>query len=156
APILNALHILSGPGTDAEAFDYARGVVARQVQHLVRLGDDLLDVSRIMRGKGELRRGPVELADVGARAVETSRALLGGRRQRLEVSLPPVPVRLEADPVRLAQVLANLLNNAAKYTPEGGHVWLSAEAADGWATLRVRDDGIGIAPEMLPRVFDLF
>jgi CheY-like chemotaxis protein len=131
-------------------------VVERQVQHLSRLVDDLLDVSRFTRGKITLRKEPTDLAAVVARAVEIARSAVEGRRQELSVLHSSEPLRVEADPVRLAQVLGNLLNNAAKYTPEGGRIWLTAGREDGEAVLRVRDTGIGIRADMLPRVFDLF
>src|SRR5262249_54370204 len=118
--------------------------------------DDLLDVSRITRGKVTLQKEPVDLAAVVARAVEISRPLIDARRHELAVILPPEPVRLEADPTRLAQVVANLLNNAAKYTEERGHIWLTVERDGGEAVVRVRDSGVGIPAEMLAQVFDLF
>jgi PAS domain S-box-containing protein len=135
---------------------WAQGVVGRQVRHLARLVDDLMDLGRINRGDIRLRPERVELAEVVERAVEISRPHLAARRQELSEALPAGPVWLEADGDRLAQVLANLLNNAAKYTPEGGHIWLAAEAREGEVAIRVRDNGMGIAPEMLPHVFDLF
>jgi PAS domain S-box-containing protein len=183
APVQNAVHILQLVGRDEPNCRWATEVIGRQVQHLARLVDDLLDVSRVTRGKVELRKEPVELAAVLGRAVETSRPLLDARRHDLAVSLPPGPVRLEADPTRLAQVVSNLLNNAAKYTPEGGRVWLTARTvvssqrsvvsgqrpAVGQASslttdhyplttveVRVRDSGEGISRELLPHVFDLF
>jgi signal transduction histidine kinase len=118
--------------------------------------DDLLDASRIRQGKIQLQKQAVELAGVVAGAVEMSRPLIVARKQALSVALPPAPVWLEADPTRLAQVVTNLLNNAAKYTEAGGHIWLTAERNANEAVLRVEDDGIGIAPEVLPRVFELF
>jgi CheY-like chemotaxis protein len=117
------------PQVDARLIESARQLMERQVQQMVRLVDDLLDVSRITRGKIQLRKEPVELATVVARALETSRPLVNARKQELTVSLPPEPVWLEADLTRLAQVVSNLLNNAAKYTGEGGHIWLEAELA---------------------------
>ena len=131
-------------------------MMERQVQHLVRLVDDLLDVSRITRGKIELRRERVELATVVARAVETVRPLIDA--QGHELTRPPAArvAALDADPVRLAQVVGNLLTNAAKYTEPGGRIWLTAERDGDEAVLRVRDTGIGIAPDMLPRIFELF
>ena len=126
------------------------------MQQLTRLVDDLLDVSRITRGKVNLQREPVDLAAVVARAVEVSRPLIDARRHELAVTLPPEPVRLEADATRLAQVVANLLNNAAKYTEERGHIWLTVERDGGEAVVRVRDTGVGIPAEMLAQVFDLF
>jgi signal transduction histidine kinase/PleD family two-component response regulator len=156
APILNALHILRLSGTDSEDAEKARETAERQVRHMVRLVDDLLDVSRITRGKIELRKEPVELAGVVARAVESSRPLLDGRSHRLEVSAVPEGVWVEADPTRLEQILANLLNNAAKYTEPGGRIWLTARQDNGAVEVRVKDTGIGLAPDMLPRVFEPF
>jgi PAS domain S-box-containing protein len=165
APIANAVQVLKQAGHDDPQCTWARGVIARQAQHLTRLIDDLLDVSRVTRGKVQLRTEPVELRAVLDRAVETSRPLIDARRHELTVSLPPAPMRVEADPTRLAQVVSNLLNNAAKYTPEGGRIWLSAEpgsapagpaGGNGGVVVRVRDTGAGIAPDFLPHVFDLF
>jgi signal transduction histidine kinase/DNA-binding response OmpR family regulator len=156
APILNALHILRLSGTDADDAEKARETAERQVRHMVRLVDDLLDVSRITRGKIELRKEPVELAGVVARAVESTRPLVDSRSHQLEVSAVPDGVWVEADPTRLEQVLANLLNNAAKYTEPGGRIWLTARQDDGAVEVRVKDTGIGLAPEMLPRVFEPF
>jgi PAS domain S-box-containing protein len=156
APIRNALHIMKQPAADAAMMQQVRNMAERQVQHMARLLDDLLDVSRISRGKIELRREPVDVAAIINRTVEAIRPLIEQRRHELTVALPAGPLRVEADPTRLEQVLTNLLNNAAKYTDPGGHIWLSAGQEEGMAVLRVRDTGIGIAPEMLPRVFDLF
>jgi CheY-like chemotaxis protein len=118
--------------------------------------DDLLEVSRIGRGKISLQKAPVDLGKVVATAVETSRPLIEAHRHKLTVSLPDRPVRVEADAARLAQVLSNLLNNAAKYTEDGGRIELIAERVNEEAVLRVRDNGVGIAPEILPQVFDMF
>jgi CheY-like chemotaxis protein/two-component sensor histidine kinase len=115
-----------------------------------------MEVSRITRGKIDLRKERVELATVVQSAVETSRPLIERARHSLTVTLPPEPLAVEADPVRLAQVIANLLNNAAKYTEEEGHIQLTAAAEGDKAVVSVRDDGLGIPPNMLPRVFDLF
>ncbi len=156
APIRNAARVLEARGKDDPEVRWAREVVDRQAQQLTRLVDDLLDLTRVARGKVQLRVGPIELAGVVARAVEASRPLVEERRHRLEVALPPQPLRLEADPARLQQVLANLLNNAAKYTEPGGRIELAAAREDGDVVVRVRDTGIGIAPAMLPRVFGLF
>ena len=132
-------------------------MMERQVQVMARLVDDLLDVSRITRGKIELRKEPVELRAVVARAVETARPLIEARGHDLTVDLPPETAARGGRPVRLAQVVANLLNNAAKYTEPGGRIRLTAGAARAAKiVLRVRDTGIGIAPDMLPHVFDLF
>src|SRR5439155_17408797 len=133
-----------------------RDVIDRQVQLLVRLVDDLLDVARITRGQIHLRTQPVDMAEVAARAVETSRPLIDARRHTLEVALPDEPAWVEGDPARLAQVLANLLNNAAKYTEEGGRIKLRVERRGDAVVASVRDTGVGLPPEMPASVFDLF
>ena len=156
APIRNSLQILKMPRVDAATVERSRDMMERQVHHLVRLVDDLLDVSRVMRGKIELRRERVELATVVARAVETVQPLIEAQGHELSVRLPPESLLLDADPVRLAQVVGNLLTNAAKYTEPNGRIWLTAERDGDEAVLRVRDNGIGIAPDMLPRIFELF
>jgi signal transduction histidine kinase/CheY-like chemotaxis protein len=156
APIRNALEIMRMAGTTGPLVEPARQVIERQVQQVVRLVDDLLDVSRITRGQIELRRTPMELAAVLAQALETSRPHLDARRHQLTVSLPAEPVYLDADPTRLAQVFSNLLNNAAKFTEEGGRVELTAQQQDQEVVVRVRDTGIGMTEEMLTRAFDLF
>jgi signal transduction histidine kinase len=156
APVRNALQIMRLAGDDPVAAEQARDMIERQVQQMVRLVDDLLDISRITRGKVALKTERVGLSSVVADAVETSRPLIEAARHELTVSLPADPIELEADPTRLAQVLSNLLNNAAKYTDPGGRIRLSAGREVGGVTVRVRDTGIGIAPEMLPRIFDLF
>ncbi len=131
-------------------------MMERQMRHMVRLVDDLLDVSRITRGKMELRKQRVDLAAVVGTAVETSRPLVEAAGHHLTVTLPPQPVFVDGDPVRLAQVFANLLNNAAKYTDRGGKIWLSAERQGSDAVVSVRDTGLGIPREMLGKVFELF
>jgi PAS domain S-box-containing protein len=156
APVLNALHLLTMPGADAAVVGRARDVMKRQVHHLVRLVDDLLDVSRIMRGKIELRKEPVDLADVVARAVEAAQPVIESRGQELTVRLPPEPVRLEADPVRLAQVVGNLLNDSAKFTAGAGRIELTAAREGEEVVVRVRDTGVGIPTDLLPQVFDAF
>ena len=156
APIRNAVHYLGMEGLKEPDVRKAREVIARQVTVMVRLIDDLLDVSRISRNVLDMRKQRVELAAVVESAVESSRPLIQQCGHELTVDLPPQPIHLDADPVRLAQVFLNLLNNAAKYTERGGHIWLTAERAGSDAVVSVRDDGIGIAGDMLSRVFDLF
>jgi signal transduction histidine kinase/DNA-binding response OmpR family regulator len=156
APVRNAVQVLLSEGTSPRQQQWSKEVIARQVQQMVRMVDDLLDVSRITRGKITLRTEAVDLAAVVADAVETSRPVIDQRRQELTVSLPSEPVRAEGDATRLAQVVANLLNNAAKYTEEGGRIWLSMERAAGEVIVRIRDTGMGIAPEMLSRIFEPF
>jgi len=156
APIRNALHIMKQAGADAAVLARVREMMERQVQHMTRMVDDLLDVSRITRGKIELRKEIVGLASVVKRTVEATRPLIEDRQQTLTMDLPPDLVRLEADPTRLEQVLANLLNNAAKYTDHGGRIGLSARQEGGELVLRVRDTGVGIAPDMLARIFEPF
>ena len=156
APISNALYILGLQPSQSATADQARAMMERQVQHMVRLVDDLLDVSRIMRGKIELQKETIHLNDVVGRAIETVQPLIDGLGHRLEVSLPDPQVRVDVDPIRMSQVLANLLNNAAKYTERGGRIWLDGEQRNGDVLLRVRDNGIGIEAGMLRQVFDLF
>jgi PAS domain S-box-containing protein len=156
APIRNALEILGLKDVAAPAAVEARELMVRQLAHLVRLVDDLLEVSRITHGKIELRREPVELASVIESAVETVRPLVDAARQRLEVSLPAEPLWLEGDPIRLSQIFGNLLNNATKYTDAGQEIRLEAKPFDGGVLVSVKDKGVGIPAELLPRLFDMF
>jgi PAS domain S-box-containing protein len=156
APIRNGLVVLGQRAGDDPATRRVLAMMERQVAHAVRLIDDLLDVSRVRRGRIELRRERVALADVVARALEEARAGLEERRHRVEVVVAPEPLALDADPVRLQQIVTNLLTNAAKYTPPGGRVALWAGREAERAVVRVRDNGIGIRPEMLGRIFELF
>ncbi len=155
APIRNAVTLLQGDAS-APLREQACAILDRQVDHMIRLVDDLLDIARISRGSIGLQKRPVALSAVVESAVETSRPLIEERGHRLTLALPEAPVVLSADPVRLAQVIANLINNAAKYTPRGGRIALSAGSGAGQVTVAVEDNGIGIAPESLPRVFDMF
>jgi len=152
APIRTGLDLLSLAGADAEIVAPMR----RQVVHLAHLVDDLLDVARITRGSIDLRMQEADVQKIVAEAVETSRPLVEARGHELAVSLPPEPLRVSGDPVRLTQVLTNLVNNAAKYTPDGGSISVAAEADGDEVVVRVCDTGAGIAREMLARVFDLF
>jgi len=156
APIRNAVKILMAKGPPDPELQWARGVIDRQVQHMARLLEDLLDVSRISRNSLELRMERVNLAAVVEAAVETSGPVIDAGRHQLTVTLPPKPIHLQADAVRLAQVFANLLNNAAKYSEECGHIRLSAERQGSDVVVSVKDSGIGIAAEMLPRIFAIF
>jgi len=140
---------------DGDTLGEERAIIERQVDHMVRLVDDLLDVSRITRGMVSLDRSRVDLRQVLDRAIELASPLLERHAHRLSVDLQP-DLAVDGDPVRLAQVFANLLTNAAKYTPRGGVITIVGERSAGRACVRVRDTGIGIAPAMLPRVFDQF
>ncbi|HWJ05447.1 MAG TPA: PAS domain-containing protein [Steroidobacteraceae bacterium] len=157
APIRNAVRLLGSGGDAPIDTTWARDVIERQVSHMARLLDDLLDISRISLGRVELQSGRVTLASVVDMAIETSHPAIERGRHRLVVQLPGQPVWLQADAVRLAQVLSNLLNNAAKYTEPGGHIRLEAVLrASNEVVITVSDDGIGIAPEQLARVFEMF
>ncbi len=156
SPLRNASHMLMQGDTQDPKIVWSRGVIARQLKHLIRLVDDLLDVSRIARGKIVLLSEPVKVADVLAAAVETVQPLLEQKRQQLAIQEPDDELTVRGDPVRLAQVVGNLLHNAAKYTGEGGSISLAAWSRDGRAEIVVRDSGIGIAPDAMPRIFELF
>jgi PAS domain S-box-containing protein len=154
APILTAAQLMRLRGDVATPRE--REIILRQAQHLVRLVDDLLDVSRVARGKVKLTKKPMELAIVVAQAVEATGPLLEQRRHELHMSVPSKGLRIEADEVRLTQVVSNLLTNAARYTPPGGRIDLMAAREDDDVILRVRDNGVGIDPVLLPQVFDMF
>jgi signal transduction histidine kinase len=156
APIRSAVAVLRRFAEDGSDARRAHDVIDRQVSHLARLVDDLLDVSRITRGKIDMKMATLDVATVIDTAVETSRPQLEALSHELHVQLPDAPLFVNADHARLAQILSNLLNNAAKFTPRGGTIWLSALSEGDEAVFRVRDTGIGIPPEMLERVFDLF
>ncbi len=156
APLRNGLQVMRLAEGEPDAVAEARDMMERQLGHMVRLIDDLLDVSRISRNKMELRRGRVPLADVVRCAVETARPAIDEAGHDLAVSLPPEPVFLDADLTRLAQVFGNLLTNSAKYTPPGGRIRLTAERRGADAFVSVRDNGIGIPAESLPTIFDMF
>jgi signal transduction histidine kinase len=154
APIATALHVMRL--RDRGALESERAVIERQLRHMTRLVDDLLDVSRIARGKIVLQRERLELADVVRDAVETASPLLEQLGHHLAIDVPARGLLVEGDRLRLAQVVANLLNNAAKYTPSSGRIELTGRRDGDGVTLAVRDNGVGIAPDMLPHVFDLF
>ncbi|MGH7287549.1 MAG: hybrid sensor histidine kinase/response regulator, partial [Myxococcota bacterium] len=156
APIRNSVHILRATSRGEPVVEHVGEVIERQVNQMVRLVDDLLEVSRITRGTIDLRREQVDLAGTLASAVETSMPLIEQSGQRLDVALPAEPLTVEGDSVRLTQVFANLLNNAAKYTAAGGKIQLNAARVGDRIEVAVRDTGRGIPVEMLPRVFEMF
>lgn len=156
APIMNAVALLRGGESEPERVAWSREVIGRHVGHMARLLDDLLDVSRVSRGRLRLRAEPVDLSDVVRYAVEASQPLIEAGRHNLTLALPGQPIQLEADPTRLAQVFSNLLNNAARYSETGSAIQLSAERQGGEAVVRVVDHGIGISETMLPRIFEAF
>jgi len=156
APIRNSLHILEMAGQSEPGIEYVREMMERQVNHMVRLVDDLMEVSRITRGKIELRRERIDVMDVIRTAIDTSRPIIDRGGHDLTLAIPSEPLTLEADPVRLAQVFSNLLNNAAKYTETPSEIRLTVRRQGKEAVISIRDYGIGIAREMLPRVFEMF
>jgi PAS domain S-box-containing protein len=156
APIRNAIDLLQSLGDTEPDSVLARNIIDRQSAQLARLVDDLLDVSRITRGKISLRLEPVDAREIVERGVESSRPFLDARRHHLELDLPAHAAMVQGDLARLSQVMLNLLNNAAKYTPPGGHIHVAVATAGGECVLRVRDDGMGIHAELMPRIFDLF
>jgi two-component system, sensor histidine kinase len=156
APILSAMQVIRRHPDNDEVVQRAREVVERQVRHQARLLDDLLDVSRITRGRIRLRKAPVDVRSALAAAVEETRPLIDARSHTLTVVLPDAPLRVEADPTRLMQIVTNLLDNAAKYTNPGGQIELVAQRDGGHLVLRVRDTGVGIPPDMQGRIFELF
>ncbi|HEV3343318.1 MAG TPA: PAS domain-containing protein [Pirellulales bacterium] len=156
AAIRNAHYVMKSPGADETILPQVREIAERQVDHMARLLDDLLDVARISRGRIELRKEALDAGALADHTVEAIRPLVEARKHELTVSVPDEPAWVEADPTRLEQILNNLLNNAAKYTDPGGRIHLAVECEGGEVALRVGDTGVGIAPEMLPRIFDPF
>jgi len=156
APIRNAVQLLHDADGDPRIRAMARGILERQTRHTARLVDDLLDLSRITQGAISLAKRDIALTEAIEAALETSRPHLEAAGHALHVQLPDEALAVHADPVRLAQVIANLLNNAGKYTPRGGRIELEARSENGAAVVCVRDNGRGIAADMLPRVFDMF
>ena len=154
--IFNSLHVLRLEDTGNPLQQKAKGVIERQVGQLAHLVDDLLEVSRVITGRIRLHQERLEMRGIVERAIESARPLIDRRKHELSVSLPAEPIWLQGDPTRLEQVFVNLLNNAAKYTDEGGAIRISAQQASGEVVLCVRDNGVGIAPDLLPRIFDLF
>lgn len=156
APIMNAVHVMRSIPMENPILQQSLSMIERQMRQMVRLVDDLLDMARITRGKVKLRKEPVELSVLVERSVETVRPLAQERRHKMIVNLPPDPVWLEADPVRIEQVLVNLLTNAVKYTEPGGQIWVTMVREDDYGVVRVKDTGVGIPQELLTKVFDLF
>ena len=156
APIRNAVEIMRAIGFKEPRLDWARDIIDRQVTHMTRLVDDLLEVSRITRGKVALIVKTLNLSDVVNQAVELSRPLIDSRKHTLAVQLPSLPIWTRGDLTRLTQVVANLLDNAAKYTPKGGHIALKLTSQEGEAVISVADTGQGIAPDLLPHLFEPF
>jgi two-component system CheB/CheR fusion protein len=156
APLRAVLETLPRRKLDGDGLDRVYAMMERQVGHLTRLVDDLLDVSRITRGLVEMHKEPINLAEFANQAVEMVTPMVEGRRHELSVTLPRKALRVEGDAIRLTQVIFNLLNNAAKYTDAGGRIWLSVEREGAQAVVRVRDNGAGMKPELVPNVFDLF
>ncbi|HVW38838.1 MAG TPA: ATP-binding protein [Pirellulales bacterium] len=156
APISNSLQVLRMQGALSDDSAAAHAIIERQVRQMVRIVDDLLDVSRITRGRLELRQERIELADAVRSAIETSRPAVDGRGHELVVDLPEQPIYLEGDLTRLGQAFSNLLNNSARYTPPGGRITIEAKAAAEQVVVAVRDNGVGISAESLPYVFEMF
>lgn len=156
APIKNGLGILRASGDNPAALGKTREMMERQVNHMVHMVDDLLDISRISGGKIELKKDSVTIQELIANAVETSVPLIEGGQHRLVINMPDEAVRIHVDPTRISQVVSNLLNNAAKYTPTGGEIRLSAKVAQGNFVLSVEDNGIGIPEKALPSIFEMF
>jgi signal transduction histidine kinase/ActR/RegA family two-component response regulator len=156
APVMHAVKLMESPSADERQRLWGREVIARQVQRMALLLDDLLDVSRITRGRLELRRDYVDLLTLVSSAVETARPLIDAKNHSLTVNLPPEPVELEVDPLRLSQALSNLLTNAAKYTDAEGHITLTAFQDAQGLTIRVTDNGIGIEPSVIKGLFEMF
>lgn len=156
APLRNGLQVMQLGHGNAEVMAETRSMMERQLVHMVRLVDDLLDISRLSQNKMELRRDRILLSDVISSAVETARATIESAGHQLTVSLPPEPIYLDADLTRLAQVFSNLLSNSAKYTEDGGQIWLTVQVHDAAVSIAVKDTGTGIPPESLTRVFEMF
>ncbi len=156
APIANAVQLLRLQKHEDQLQHKARTIIERQVGQLTRIIDELLEVTRITSGRIQLRYDLIAASDLVERAVETARSVIDRRRHELTVSLPPDPIWLNADPTRMEQIVVNLLTNAAKYTGEGGHIWLTVQRVGNECVLKVTDTGEGIAPALLPYIFDLF
>ncbi len=156
APIRNSVELLRHASRDPAVLETARSIMERQLAHMVRLIDDLLDIARIRNGKLQLRKERIGLATAVQSAIEETRPLIEAQSHQLTLAMPTDEIVLDADPVRLAQVFSNLLSNAAKYTDQGGHIWLTAERQGDAVVVTVRDTGIGIEADHMPRVFEMF
>lgn len=156
APIRTGLQVIQLSGNELETTSETLRIMDRQLKQLVRLIDDLLDISRITRGGIELRREPCELGTILSMAIESSRPLIEEAGVELSVAIPRYSIELNADPARLSQVFSNLITNAAKYTERGGHIWLSVDSRNREVIVSVKDNGIGIRQEMLSKVFEMF
>ena len=156
APMRNALHLMKMPGADNELVGQARDVLERQLQYLVRMVDDLLDVSRMIQGQIELRKEPMDVAVAIARAIETAQPTIDAKHHELSVAVSGQPLWVGGDLIRLAQVISNLLTNAAKYTDNGGQISVGAAREGEEIVVRIRDTGVGISPELQSRIFELF
>lgn len=156
APLANAIELLRRPGVTLNTMEHTIDIAARQVNQLTRLVEDLLDVSRVNHGRIELRRRPLALGDVLRAALEATQSIITARKHQVAVRIPEHPLIIFADTARLTQVFSNLLHNAAKYTDPGGHIEIAAGAQNALAVVRIKDSGMGIESDMLPKVFDLF
>jgi PAS domain S-box-containing protein len=156
APIQSALEVAERKPDDPAVVGWSRTIIQRQTAQLARLVDDLLDVSRITQGKLSLRREPVDVKATVSQIIESLRPRIEARHQVIELQLPDIPLEVEADPTRIAQIVSNLLDNAMKYTPEGGRITISATIVDEFVSIAVSDSGIGMSADLVPRVFDLF
>ena len=156
APLVNGLQLIRMAGEDTALVEQSRAMMERQVGQLVRLVDDLIDLSRINRGTLELRKERIDLSTVLTSAIETSRPQIEAMDHRVEITQPAEAVFVQADPIRLAQLFSNLLNNAAKYSERCGHIWITTERRDNEVLVSIRDMGIGIAADQLPSIFEMF
>ncbi len=154
--IVGAMELARMSQTSGSMLREAHDIIDRQVEQMTRLVNDMSDVSRIIRGQLELRQADIDLREVIDQSIEATRALIADREQELTVVVAPDPLWMHADAARLRQVIGNLLTNASKYTPTKGRIWIEAGPADGMAVLRVRDNGVGITPSLLPTIFDMF
>jgi PAS domain S-box-containing protein len=156
SPIQSTLDVMERKPNDVGTWNWARAIIQRQTRQLSRLVDDLLDVSRITRGKITLKREPVDLKATITQVIESLRATIDAQQHTVDVKVPEKRLLIDADPTRIAQILSNVIGNAIKYAHQGGHISVHASAEEGFVSLAITDDGIGMAAELVPRVFDLF